>query len=204
MRPELLHSPKTHFDKDAMDYDKSLKYAVVRSKYHYVVDEALRFQFLSWLDVGCGTGALLSMIAEQRKDIKLFGIDLSEEMIKVARAKLGEAADLRVSNSERLPFEDNRFDLITCTFSFHHYPNPKAVLTEMKRVLSQKGKLIIVDPVLFTPLRQIFNLLAPLRGEGSVRFRPKNLICDLLKSVNLKVSKWTILDWFYFLMVAEK
>ncbi len=203
MKTDHLQQSKTHFDRDAAEYDKSGKYAAVRSTYHYVIDEALRYHFQSWLDVGCGTGALLSMIAEQRKDIKLFGIDLSEEMIKVARANLGEAADLRVSNSEKLPFEDNRFDLITCTFSFHHYPNPKAVLTEMKRVLSQKGKLIIVDPVLFTPLRQIFNLLAPLRGEGNVRFYSKNEMYSLVKSSGLKVSKLLRLDWHGHMMVAE-
>jgi ubiquinone/menaquinone biosynthesis C-methylase UbiE len=204
MRHDHLHLSKTHFDRDANEYDNSTKYAAVRSRYHYVVDEALRHQFQSWLDVGCGTGALLSLVAEQRKGLQLFGIDLSEEMIRVAKAKLGEKADLKVSDSERLPFEDDKVDLITCTFSFHHYPNPKAVLAEMKRVLSPQGKLIVFDPLLFAPIRQIFNLSAPFRREGAVRFVSKYLMYDFAKSVDLRVSKWTRLDWFYFLMVAEK
>ena len=204
MTDDQLHLSKTNFDRDATEYDNSAKYAPVRARYRYVVEEALPYQFETWLDVGCGTGALLSMIAEQRKAAQLFGIDLSEKMIKVARAKLGSKADLTVSDSERLPFEDNKFDIITCTFSFHHYPNPKAVLTEMKRVLSPQGKLIVADPLPFTPLRHIFNILSPLREEGAVRFASKNLMYNLAKSVDFKVTKWIRLDWFYYLMVEEK
>ncbi|MGA2612233.1 MAG: class I SAM-dependent methyltransferase [Spirochaetia bacterium] len=204
MKHDQKKLSNTHFDKDATEYDKSAKYAPVRARYPYIVDEALRYQFQSWLDVGCGTGALLSMVAEQRKDVQLFGIDLSEEMTKVARARLGKKADLRVSDSERLPFGDEKFDLITCTFSFHHYLNPKVVLIEMERVLSPQGKLIVVDPLLFTPLRQIINLVAPLREEGAVRFISKNRMYSLAKSAGLEVSKWSRLDRFYYLMVAEK
>ena len=204
MRDDRMQLSKTHFDRDATEYDKSAKYAPVRARYRYIVDEALRYQFQTWLDVGCGTGALLSMIGEQRKSAQLFGIDLSEQMIRVAREKLGNRADLRVSDSERLPFGDEKFDLITCTFSFHHYTNPQAVLTEMSRVLAPQGKLIVIDPLLFTPLRQIFNFLAPFRQEGAVRFVSKNLMYDLAKSVDFKVTKWITLDCFYFLMVAEK
>jgi ubiquinone/menaquinone biosynthesis C-methylase UbiE len=190
MREDRKRLAKTRFDSDAADYDKSRKYAWVRAIYPFVIDEALRYQFQTFLDVGCGTGALLSRIGEQRKDVQLFGIDLSEEMIKVARAKLGNKADLRVSDSEQLPFEDSKFDLITCTYSFHHYSNPSAVLTEMKQVLSGTGKLILVDPWIPTPIRQIFNLLSPLRKEGV--FYSKREMHRLVNSVGLEVTKWLV------------
>jgi ubiquinone/menaquinone biosynthesis C-methylase UbiE len=48
-------------------------------------------------------------------------------------------------DSERLPFEDNAFDAITCTHSFHHYPHQQKVLGEMHRVLRPGGKLLIID-----------------------------------------------------------
>ena len=48
-------------------------------------------------------------------------------MIAVAKAKLRDA-DLRIGDSEHLPYEDDAFELATCTFSFHHYPNPKGAL----------------------------------------------------------------------------
>jgi len=48
-------------------------------------------------------------------------------------------------DSQRLPFEDNSFDLITCTHSFHHYPQQHKVLAEMHRVLRRGGRLLILD-----------------------------------------------------------
>ena len=193
---------KARFDKEAANYDQSARFELVRSRYRFVIEEIQKHQFKTWLDVGCGTGALLAVIREQRKDVQLFGIDLSEEMIKVARAKLGEKADLRVSDSERLPFEDRKFDLITCTFSFHHYPHPVEALIEMKRVLSQGGVLIIADPLLFTPLREILNLLAPLRKEGT--FRPRKKVSNFVQSAGIEVFKLERVDWFSCLMVAGR
>ena len=118
------------FSKDAADYDQSKRYDSLRETYPAIVDEALGSPFGAILDIGCGTGALLKMVREKRKDARLSGVDLSEKMIQVAKAKLGKMADLRVSDSENLPFPNGAFDLVMCTYSFHHYPNPGAVLSE--------------------------------------------------------------------------
>jgi ubiquinone/menaquinone biosynthesis C-methylase UbiE len=48
-------------------------------------------------------------------------------------------------DSERLPFQDNAFDVITCTHSFHHYPHQQKVVAEMHRVLRPGGRLLIID-----------------------------------------------------------
>ena len=87
---------RTTFNRDAAEYDRSQKYAPLRSRYGIVVAQALHYQFQTLLDVGCGTGALLYQLSQQGKSAKLFGIDLSEEMAKVAKAKLAQKADLRV------------------------------------------------------------------------------------------------------------
>ena len=159
---------KERFDKEAANYDQSARFELVRSRYRFVIEEIQKHQFKTWLDVGCGTGALLSVIGEQRKDAQLFGVDLSEEMIKVATVKLGEKANLKVSDSERLPFEDRKFDLISCTFSFHHYPHPVEALIEMKRVLSQDGMLVMADIVIVDGLRKWFDGRGP---SADRRFR---------------------------------
>jgi len=193
---------KERFDKEAANYDHSARFELVRSRYRFVIEEIQKHQFKTWLDVGCGTGALLAVIGEQRKDVQLFGIDLSEEMIKVARERLGDKADLKVSDAERLPFEDRKFDLISCTFSFHHYPHPVEALIEMKRVLSQDGMLVVADILLFTPLRQILNLFASVRKEGT--FRPRGQLSKLVQSAGIEVFKLERVDWFSCLMVAGR
>ena len=74
---------------------------------------------------------------------KISGIDLSKGMIKKSREILGANVDLKVGDSENLLWGDNTFDVIICNASFHHYPNPLAVLKEMKRVLKADGRIII-------------------------------------------------------------
>jgi ubiquinone/menaquinone biosynthesis C-methylase UbiE len=192
------------FSKDAANYDQSRRYSSLRESYPKIVAEALSQPFKTVLDIGCGTGALLMMIHERKKDARLFGIDLSEEMIKVARVKLGNAADLTVSDSEKLPFKSGPFDLILCTFSFHHHPNPAVVFKEMQRVLSPKGRVIMADPLAPTPVRQVMNMLIPFMNDGTVHYYSKKEMFKLAESVGLTVSKWGRLNWHSYVMVADK
>ena len=195
----------TNFSKDAADYDQSSRYATLRVSYPTIADEALNKPFQTVLDIGWGTGALLQMIQEKRKDARLFGVDLSEKMIQVARAKLGEKADLRVSDSEKLPFPNEAFDLVMCTFSFHHYPNPGAVLLEMRRVLAPSGRLILADPSTTIPLlRQLVNFVHLFTKDGTVRIYSKKEMKALAEAAALEVVKWGMLNWHSYLLVAAK
>lgn len=87
------------------------------------------------LDVGCGTGTHLLMFKEMGLDVS--GVDPSEAMLKVAKAKLGNAADLRVAWAEDLPFEDNSFDIVTMISSLEFAQAPKA-LSEAFRVAKSR------------------------------------------------------------------
>ena len=194
---------KAAFGRDASTYDQSSRYAPLRALYPRIAAEALRLPFSSILDVGCGTGGLLSEIRSRKKTARLYGVDLSDLMIAAAKAKLS-SADLRVSDSEDLPFKDGSFDLVTCTFSFHHYPNPKAVLKEMCRVLTPDGRLILADPSIFPPARQVFNLLTRNSKDGAVRYYSERELSELAESAGLKIARWTKLNWHSYLCVARK
>ena len=191
------------FSKDAAGYDQSGRYASLRESYPTIVAEALSQPFKTVLDIGCGTGALMSLIHESRKDARLFGIDISEEMIKVAQAKLGKAADLTVSDSEKLPFKSGSFDLVLCTFSFHHHPNPTVVFREMQRVLSPGGRIIMADPLGPAPLMLLMNMLVPFMKDGAVHYYSKKEMFELAESARLTVSRWGKLNWHSYLMVAH-
>ncbi len=143
------------------------------------------------------------MIHEGKKDAKLFGVDISEEMTKVAMAKLGNAADLTVSDSEKLPFKSGLFDLVLCTFSFHHHPNPTVVFKEMHRVLSPEGRIIMADPLGPAPLMRVMNMLIPFKNDGTVHYYSKKEMFRLAESAGLTVSKWAKLNWHSYLMVAK-
>jgi ubiquinone/menaquinone biosynthesis C-methylase UbiE len=99
------------------------------------------------LDVGCGTGEFALNLKRCKQNINIFGIDISKEMINIAKAKtmFNRGIDFRVGDVEKIPYDDNYFDCITCAHSFHHYPNKRKAVREMFRVLKNNGKVMIID-----------------------------------------------------------
>lgn len=94
------------------------------------------------LDVGCGTGDLLRVLAPLVTPGSAVGIDLSETMIAEAkRRSSGSASNVsfQVGNALDLPFESGSFDRVLATQVLLHIPDPWAALAEMCRVLAPTG-----------------------------------------------------------------
>ena len=101
-----------------------------------------------FLDIGCGTGWAVRHASRIIKENgKAFGIDLSSKMIEIAKANSPNNQNVFFfqANAENLPFEDNFFEFIICTNSFHHYLDPLKVLDEVFRVLKKEGEIYILD-----------------------------------------------------------
>lgn len=107
--------------------------------------------FLEWLeidpqgtilDVGCGSGSLL-VYAEKISGI--WGIDLSENAISIAKHNLARA-NLCVGDMQNLPYRSSIFCAITNIGGLEHVPNMERALDEMVRVCAVGGKLCIVVP----------------------------------------------------------
>jgi ubiquinone/menaquinone biosynthesis C-methylase UbiE len=158
---------KAFFDSVAPRYDRHPQGKQSQRLYQRVVSTAKAWGFKSALDVGCGQGSLLLML--RTAEAKAAGADISPKMIEEAKERLGKDADLRVADSENLPWEDDSFDLVVSTASFHHYPDPIKALSEMKRVLKMDGHVIVADAWLPFPLRLLANLLVRFTKEGDVR-----------------------------------
>jgi len=127
------------------------------------------------LDVGCGTGYLLSRLAARAPQAEvLAGIDAAPAMIEVARAA---AADDRLrfvaGRAERLPWPAASFDLVVSTTSFDHWADQRAGLAECARVLAPGGCLVLAD--LFSALL-LPTLLAGRRGKARTKRRATRLV----------------------------
>ena len=127
------------------------------------------------LDVGCGTGYLLRLLARRCPHAtELAGIDPAPSMIEAAE---GAASDQRlrftVGVAERLPYPDHHFDLVVSTTSFDHWADQRAGLSECARVLAPGGHLVLAD--LFSPLL-LPTLLAGRRGKARTRRRASQLL----------------------------
>lgn len=105
---------------------------------------------LSVLDAGCGPGLYAAELLDQGAQVT--GCDQSGEMIRLARERLGERADLRVHDlDEPLTWlADDSVDLAVMALVLHHLSDPVATLREMRRVLRPGGALVLstVHPVL--------------------------------------------------------
>jgi ubiquinone/menaquinone biosynthesis C-methylase UbiE len=105
----------------------------------------------SVLDLGCGTGVLTRMIADQLDSGAggvSIGIDAAAKMIRVARKKRqSDTCRFEVAAAEDLPFEDETFDAAVSSLFFHHVPLDlkEKALSEAFRVLVPGGKLVIAD-----------------------------------------------------------
>ncbi len=110
-------------------------------------DVAGKRHFKSMLDIGTGTGRILEVFGKQTD--RALGVDLSHEMLNLARLNLERAGlencSVRHSDLYSLPFESAKFDLVTIHQVLHYIDEPKAALAEAARVLAPGGLVAIVD-----------------------------------------------------------
>jgi len=96
---------------------------------------------LSWLDVGCGTGALGEAVFRHCNPGYLCLVDPSQEFLLKAKSKGTFEADFVKGSASELPFSDNTFDFIVSGLALNFFPDVPAALTEMKRVLKADGSI---------------------------------------------------------------
>jgi SAM-dependent methyltransferase len=93
-----------------------------------------------YLDVGCGSG-MAAQLAKER-GVEVHGVDAAAALVDIARRRTPDG-DFRIGDIEELPFEDDKFDLVTGFNSFQYAGNPLNALTEARRV-AKNGSLVVV------------------------------------------------------------
>lgn len=101
------------------------------------------------LDVACGTGTLMGLMAERvGLEGEVVGVDRSPAMLKIARAKVSHAGThFCLASAEAIPYPSRYFDRVTISFALHDMPRNGrvSVLHEIYRLLVPGGKTVIVD-----------------------------------------------------------
>jgi ubiquinone/menaquinone biosynthesis C-methylase UbiE len=135
------------WDRDAARFDKSMgwfeKYILGKDNRVWACSRANG----DVLEVAVGTGLNLPIYPA---DARVTGIELSPAMLEIAEQRasgLGRQFDLRIGDAHHLPFEDESFDSVVCTFSLCSIPDVDQAVGEMKRVLRHGGKLILADHI---------------------------------------------------------
>lgn len=176
-------------------YDTPLGNAGHETREHLVrsiVDTLALKPSESLLDVGCGSGAILSRL--RSTGAALTGIDASSSLIKVARRAVPDVR-LHVSEAKILPFSSATFDAILSFGVFLYFPDlPYATcaLMEMLRVARRHSRLLVAD---IPDLEKKEQCLAARRAAGASLFPehlyyPKKFFQDFAEPHSLGVSIW--------------
>ena len=143
-------TPELHLDYDrvARDYHHRYKSSPMTGAARALVDLARAQRARRILDVGCGTGRWLEILA--RPDRLAIGLDPSRGMLAQARARLPRVPLIQ-AQGEALPVADAAFDLVTLVHVLHHLTDPARFLVEAARCLRPNGVLALIGSVPTAP-----------------------------------------------------
>ena len=169
-----------------------LKY---RHKYMFnMISEEIINQECKILDIGCGPGEMCIDLAKKYNDI--YGVDISEEMIRIAKKKT-ENLDIKgsityeVGDIENLNYEDSFFDAIICSGVVEYLHNDENWGKELKRILKPNGILIIN----VTNKYAIRRLTLPIINY----FKRLKVVYNLLNCIKTRILKKEKLNRFPFI-----
>ena len=149
------------------------------------------------LDIACGPGLVACEFATHARHVT--GIDITPQMIEQAkeRQKEKQLSNLswQVGDALPLPFPDAHFSVVLTRYSFHHFLNPVAVLTEMLRVCKPGGKVMVVDVVQPPEKAKAYDQLEKLRDPSHVHaltFPEMAAIVGSLGLSNVKTAQYKV------------
>jgi ubiquinone/menaquinone biosynthesis C-methylase UbiE len=123
---------------------------VYRPAHDEVVAQLRDHQSARVADVACGTGILADRIQRDLHPAAVYGVDMSEGMLKQAQSR-SSAVDWRRGPAEQLPFDDGTLDAVVTTSAFHFFDQP-AALREFHRVLAPGGLVAVTTMSARRPL----------------------------------------------------
>jgi len=139
------------------------------------------------LDVACGPGLLVCALAARVRHAT--GIDLTPAMLEQARRAQAAQGLANISWEQgdvtALPYRDGRFDIVTCRFAFHHFPDPQRVLREMCRVCRAGGRVVVADSAPAAGKAAAFNAMEKMRDPSHTRALPAEEMTALFVEAGL-------------------
>ncbi len=154
-RDTLISAEKNRemFDRIAKNYDvanRAISMGMDQSWRRKTIELLKPFRGGRYLDIGTGTGDLVFEILQQSANVLVDGIDPSEQMLAIARAKaakqsVGDAVSFFAADAVNLPMEGETFDGIVSGFCFRNIEQRKKALEEMLRVLKPGGRLVVLE-----------------------------------------------------------
>lgn len=187
---------RKHFDEIAQKYD-SYK---IKNKFYYDNLKRLLSQFIptrkNILEVGCGTGELLYFL----KPKVGYGIDISSQMIKIAKTKYKNSKNLHFSTKKVSNFKNKIVEYILLSDVTEHLEEPGKMISDISKIMTGETKLIITmaNPA-WEPLLLIWEKLSLKMPEGKHKRLSYVDIKNLIEKSGLKIDSHD-----YYLLIPIK
>ncbi len=145
-----------------------------------------------FLEIGSKTGYALPIIQKYFSPKKIIGTDIDEESLKIAKKNIEKKGlknniEIETADAQNLPFQSETFDSVFMFATLHHIPDWKKAISEVSRVLKEKGYFVFREPLAKfykIPLTKYFDRPAALFEEE-----------ELKKALNLNNLKIIYFNW---------
>lgn len=158
-----------HWDPELYDTYKEL-----RSKPFFDLTNLIKFEHVkNVIDLGCGTGQQISILAQQYEQIRFLGIDSSEEMLAKSKSFLRENLVFRLCPIERMLDDQEKWDVIVSNAALQWLENHDQLFPRLLNLLSENGQIAVQMPV---QQENILNqILANLADEAPYCFQLRHM-----------------------------
>jgi ubiquinone/menaquinone biosynthesis C-methylase UbiE len=178
LEPEVMDTARDAEEYDAMDFaEPNTTFAVAALG---LVESVSTPEIL---DIGTGTADIPVRMLQRNPKLRILGIDMAREMIrvgthKVAAAGFSDQCRLQVLDAKALPFKAERFDMVMCNSTAHHIPDPLVLFKEMARVVKKDGALIARDLIRPSTMDDAWAIVR--RAAAGEHIRQQQLFFDSL------------------------
>ncbi|MFA1818632.1 class I SAM-dependent methyltransferase [Virgibacillus oceani] len=130
------------------------------------------------LDIATGGGHTAKRLSPYVN--RVIATDITKDMLENTAAYLSGYSniDYIIADAEHLPFLNHTFDIVTCRIAAHHFPNPDQFILEVKRVLKEKGKFLLIDNI------------APANEKYDLFINSLEKIRDYSHDRSLRINEW--------------
>lgn len=150
------------------------------------------------LDIATGPGYIAEAFAKNSREV--LGMDLTEAMLAIARARTEERAVKNISfstgDAQNLPFDEGLFDVVVCRLALHHVQQPAKVVSEMARV-GRRGGMVLVEDIYgseHSSRAAYQDCWEILRDPSHVRALPLSELLHIFRDARLEIETVSTAD----------
>jgi demethylmenaquinone methyltransferase/2-methoxy-6-polyprenyl-1,4-benzoquinol methylase len=185
------------YNKMALEYDSSPEGSYTRDHKAELIKKVVVKNEDTILDVACGNGFLLAELSKNAK-VNAFGVDISENMIAVAKKRYPNCTFL-AQPCFPLRFENMSINVITVSCAFHHFEQPQGFANECMRILKNDGVIYMAEPYFPPLIRWIANIaVCPFSHKGDIRVYSSKELITFFKTAGFTKIQTHVKDTILF------